>query len=64
MALRGSCEDIIFPHQVTTGATAQEAWKELSPYIFDADLEKIPRAPFTVITPDSNNPYQQMDVAN
>lgn len=43
---------------------------EIAPYVqeycrlFDRDAEAMLRDNYTVITPDSKNPYQQMYVAN
>ncbi len=68
--LRGSCEGIAFPRQVTARAAVQADLEEIKACIseycglFGADMGEILRSPFTVITPDSKNPYQQMYVAN
>ena len=68
--LRGDCRDIILPGQVTKQQAGKDDMKEIRPYItrycslFGADAEKILRGPFTMITPDSKNPYQQLYVAN
>lgn len=70
MFLRGSCEGVSFPQQVTARAADHSDMAEIEAYIaeycglFGADREEILNAPFTVITPDSKNPYQQMYVAN
>ena len=32
--------------------------------LFGYDIETVLEAPFTVVTPDSKNPYRQMYVAN
>ena len=68
--LRSKCESILFPEQVTARAAAPEDLKEIAPYLreycagFGLDERTILDASFTVVTPDSANPYQQMYVAN
>ena len=70
MFLRSSCEDISFPAQVTARPAAEEDMDELRSYLseycrlFSLELEEVLSAPFTVVTPDSRNPYRQMYVAN
>lgn len=70
MYLRSRCEGIHFPHQVTAASADAEDIADIRKYveefcdIFGYDTEDILNADFTVITPDSNNPYQQMYVAN
>ncbi len=70
MFLRSSCEDVVFPEQVTARPAAGEDREELraclSEYcrIFSLGLEEVLAAPYTVVTPDSGNPYRQMYVAN
>ncbi len=70
MYLRGDCRELSFPSQVTvrpaTDADLDEIREELLEYaqLFQVDLGMILDAPFTVVTPDSKNPYQQMYVAN
>lgn len=70
MFLRSACEDVVFPRQVSVRPAAQEDREELrvclAEYcgIFDLDLEEVLSHPFTVVTPDSSNPYRQMYVAN
>ena len=70
MFLRGDCTDIKFPGQVTakaaTGKDAEEIRKYVSEYcdLFGYDTEEVMNASFTVVTPDSKNPYKQMYVAN
>lgn len=68
--LRGNCDGIIFPQQVTaslaTKADMEIIKKYISEYcdIFGYDENVILNSQFTVITPDSKNPYKQMYVAN
>ncbi|MBQ8297428.1 MAG: glutamate synthase [Ruminococcus sp.] len=70
MFLRGDCADIKFPRQVTARKAAAEDTEEIRKYVseycalFGYDTEDIMNAPFTVVTPDSKNPYKQMYVAN
>ena len=68
--LRGSCEDICFPKQVTAKRAAAEELDEIREYLseycsdFGYSADELLSGPFTVITPDSKNPYKQMYVAN
>ena len=68
--LRSRCEDVRFPEQVTARAAAPEDLDEIALYLrdycgrFGLDERSILDAPFTVVTPDSANPYKQMYVAN
>ena len=70
MFLRGNCDDIEFPSQVTartaTDADIEEIQNYISRYceLFGYNSEEILDSPFTVVTPDSKNPYKQMYVAN
>lgn len=70
MFLRSACKDVDFPKQVSVSQASKEDLEELASYLmeycqlFNLDLEQILSSPFTVITPDSKNPYQQMYVAN
>ena len=70
MYLRGDCEDIVFPGQVTPRKATEEDMDEIRPCLseycalFGADMTDILGTAFTVVTPDSKNPYKQMYVAN
>ena len=70
MFLRSECKDVVFPEQVTARPAEAKDILELRQYItefcsvFDYNIEDVLSGPFTVITPDSNNPYKQMYVAN
>lgn len=70
MFLRGECKNIQFPDQVTPRPANSDDINELKLYIaeyceiFRYDIESILDSPFTVVTPDSKNPYKQMYVAN
>ena len=68
--LRSSCEDIHFPKQVTARSAAADELDEIREYLseycsdFGYSIEELLSEPFTVITPDSKNPYKRMYVAN
>ena len=68
--LRSKCEGIHFPHQVHHHIASAEELAEIRGYVtefcehFGGSAEEILSADFTVVTPDSGNPYKQMYVAN
>ena len=70
MFLRSACRNVVFPEQVTACPASEEDLAELrGPVeefcaIFGYDAEEVLAAPFTVVKPDSSNPYRQMYVAN
>lgn len=70
MFLRSDCKDIEFPSQVTARPVTESDMEELKAYItefcelFGYDMSEVLDSPFTVVTPDSKNPYKQMYVAN
>ena len=70
MYLRGNCENIKFPPQVTAKPATDEDMDEIRSYMteycsdFAYDMNDILSGTFTVITPDNQNPYKQMYVAN
>ena len=70
MFLRSDCRDVVFPKQVTARPAEEEDRQELKRHLeeycalFALDLQAVLAAPFTVVTPDSKNPYRQMYVAN
>ena len=70
MFLRSTCDGIHFPHQVTARIADDETMETVRPYIeefcgiFGYDAKEVLDTDFTVITPDSKNPYKQMYVAN
>lgn len=70
MYLRSKCEGIHFPHQVTAQPADVEEMEAVKAHIeefceiFGYDAKEVLSADFTVITPDSRNPYKQMYVAN
>ena len=70
MYLRGDCGKVLFPDQVNVSPATEQDLAEIKDYVteycsfFGLDAGEILAAPFTVVTPDSKNPYQQMYVAN
>ena len=70
MILRSDCADVKFPDQVTARPAAPEDLAEIKEYVsefcslFGYDEAEVAAAPFTVVTPDSKNPYKQLYVAN
>lgn len=68
--LRGDHSHITFPQQVTARAATDADMAEIEQYVseycdeFGCDKAEILNVPFTVVTPDSANPYKQMYVAN
>ena len=70
MFLRSAPAGITFPKQVTARAADKNDLKEIEKYIsqdcklFGADKKTVMESPFTVVTPDSKNPYKQLYVAN
>lgn len=70
MILRSDCKDIIFPKQVSVNPATTEELEEIKKIaekycdFFDEDINIIMNSPFTIITPNSNNPYKQLYVTN
>ena len=70
MFLRADCRELSLPDRVTARAAQIRDMTELNAYVaeycelFGLDSEEILASPFTVVTPDSKNPYKQMYVAN
>ncbi len=68
--LRSKCDGIPFPGQVNVSPASAEDLEEIREYVerfcslFSLSAEEIMDADFTVITPNSKNPYKQMYVAN
>ena len=68
--LRSDCAGVNFPRQVTARRAAESDLAEIEGYLreycelFHLDMDAILASPFTVVTPDSANPYRQMYVAN
>ena len=70
MFLRSDCKGIHFPHQVHTHTADSAELEEIAHYLrrfcfyFGRDLAELMDHAFTVVMPDSRNPYRQMYVAN
>ena len=70
MFLRSECENVIFPEQVTARPANEEDFQEIRNYLteycetFGLNLNDILSGPFTVVIPDSKNPYKRMYVPN
>lgn len=70
LILRSDCRDIAFPDQVTARPATDQEKTEIDRYVseycrlFGENKEEIMAHPFTVVTPDSKNPYKQLYVAN
>ncbi len=68
--VRSKCKGITFPEQVSTHIATvsdlQEIEKDLKQYCdyFSLSLETMMNSTFTVLTPNSSNPYRQLYVAN
>ncbi|MCC8130741.1 MAG: glutamate synthase [Ruminococcus sp.] len=65
-----TAEGLKFPAQVNVNEASDEDMAEIMPYLknyctyFGADLMEILNSKFTVVTPNSKNPYRQMYVNN
>lgn len=70
MILRSDCRDITLPGQVSAAGATPEDMAEIGEYVreycrlFGADEREVLDAPFTVIMPDSSNPYKRLYVPN
>lgn len=70
MILRSDCKDICFPNQVSVKPADEEDLTEIRKYVseycelFGEDEQTVMSSPFTVVTPDSTNPYKQLYIAN
>ena len=70
MFIRSKCEGVHFPHQVSATAATAEDLKTIEPQIdefcklFGYNKEEIMNSDFTMVKPNSKNPYKQMYVAN
>jgi glutamate synthase domain-containing protein 3 len=70
MFLRSDCRDVEFPKQVTAKPAEAKDIEEIKEYItefcriFGYNVEDVLAGPFTIVTPDSKNPYKQMYVPN
>jgi len=70
LILRGDCSDVTFPSQVSVNVATDADMKLIKKYaeeycsLFGANVREVLDSPFTVVRPDSSNPYKQMYVAN
>ena len=70
MVVRGDAAEIRFPGQTTTHTATDSDMERVIPYIkefcslFSYPTDKLLDCQYTVICPDSNNPYKQMYVAD
>ncbi len=70
MLLRSTCDKISFPKNVNTRAATKEDLDEVITYIkefckcFGYNESEILNEKWTLVSPDSNNPYKQMYVQN
>lgn len=70
MFLRSDCTGIRFPEQVSCHIASEEELEEIKPIlreycgILNLTLSDVLSVPFTVVAPNSANPYKQMYVAN
>ena len=70
MFLRGSGEGIVFPPQVTAREASPEDMEAVRPCVeayaalFGMAAADLLASPYTVVTPDSANPYRRMYVEN
>ena len=70
MFIRGNAQSISFPSNVKATPATAENLAEIDSYItefceeFGYDKKTISDSPFTMVVPDSKNPYKQMYVAN
>ena len=68
--LRSDCRDILFPGQVVARPAVQDELREIEPYLhtfcrlFGGRCVALLRHPFTVVTPNSSDPYRQLYVTN
>ena len=68
--LRGDARRVVFPRQTTRRAASPSDMYEISSYLaefcdlFKINVREFSRDDFTVVVPNSSNPYKQMYVAN
>ena len=70
MILRSDCKGIVFPNQVSAKPATSEELEEIKSHVakycrfFHEKTDSIMNSPFTIVTPNSKNPYKQLYVAN
>ena len=68
--LRSDCKNILLPKQVIARPASHKdldgIWSYLHTFceLFGGDCDKLVQQPFTLITPNSSNPYKQLYVTN
>lgn len=68
--LRGNAENVVFPQNVCVAKATETDMalinEEISSYcnLFGYNVKEVLNTDFTVVTPDTKNPYKQMYVAN
>lgn len=68
--LRSDCKNILLPKQVIARPASHKdldgIWTYLHTFceLFGGDCDKLVQQPFTLITPNSSNPYKQLYVTN
>lgn len=68
--LRSDCKNILLPRQVIARPASHKdldgIWTYLHTFceLFGGDCDKLVQQPFTLITPNSSNPYKQLYVTN
>lgn len=68
--LRSDCRDILFPGQVVARPAGEEDLQEIETYLhtfcrlFGGRCRELLRHPFTIVTPNSSDPYRQLYVTN
>ena len=68
--LRSDCKRILLPKQVIARPASHKdldgIWTYLHTFceLFGGDCDELVRQPFTLITPNSSNPYKQLYVTN
>lgn len=68
--LRSDCKNILLPKQVIARPASHKdldgIWTYLHTFceLFGSDCDELVRQPFTLITPNSSNPYKQLYVTN
>jgi glutamate synthase domain-containing protein 3 len=70
IVIRGKADHIVFPAQTKTAPSSDSDIEEIMPFVkkychyFGYDEKWVMDSEFTTVTPDSNNPYKQLYVAN
>ncbi|MCQ2771111.1 MAG: glutamate synthase [Clostridia bacterium] len=70
IVIRSDCSNISFPKGVSIHTATKEELDDIKSYIeyycetFECDVDTIMASTFTIVTPDSKNPYKQLYVGN